>query len=286
MSPNSRTRRADVSPSVIVPSQSSTSSHSVERPCAVRGCRSRHTSTVRRALAAAGSSARTPAPAMLSPGKPAGLAQSKRRELGRAADPFEAGRRVGRTRPGVTTTGPRPRAKSRSFGGSGSAHAIPRASVYAADRTLRADDRCRSRDTERLAPGRDERRLGRRLLPDWRTRTTSARRTHGSTEGEAQGQGARPRSSGYSACSRAVPPPVKNDCRVCAASWTTLSPSTRPTQPRSSGCPTGWNMQRRIRARCVPRRPRSQGRHCARAPRSRSRDRARRRPIPRFRAPA
>ena len=45
--------------------------------------------------------------------------------------------------------------------------------------------------------------------------------------------------SGYSACSRAVPPPVKNDCRVCAARWTTLSPSTRPTQPRSSGCPTG-----------------------------------------------
>ena len=30
------------------------------------------------------------------------------------------------------------------------------------------------------------------------------------------------------------PPPVKNACSVCAASWTTRSPSIRPGQPRSS----------------------------------------------------
>ena len=41
-------------------------------------------------------------------------------------------------------------------------------------------------------------------------------------------------SSLYSACSRAAEPPVKKDCSVCAASWTTVSPSIRPGQPRSS----------------------------------------------------
>ena len=41
-------------------------------------------------------------------------------------------------------------------------------------------------------------------------------------------------SSRYSACSRAAEPPVKKDCSVWAASCTTLSPSIRPGQPRSS----------------------------------------------------
>ena len=49
--------------------------------------------------------------------------------------------------------------------------------------------------------------------------------------------------SGYDACSRALPPPVKNAWSVCAASWTTWSPSTRPGHPRSSGRSAGWNMQ-------------------------------------------
>src|SRR3954453_19213638 len=50
-------------------------------------------------------------------------------------------------------------------------------------------------------------------------------------------------SIGNSACSRAVPPPVKNDCSVCAASWITRSPSIRPGQPRSRWWPLGLNMQ-------------------------------------------
>src|SRR5581483_3250039 len=49
--------------------------------------------------------------------------------------------------------------------------------------------------------------------------------------------------SAYSACSRAAPPPVKNACNVCAASWTTRSPSIRPGQPRGKSIPTGLNMQ-------------------------------------------
>src|SRR3954469_17726396 len=49
--------------------------------------------------------------------------------------------------------------------------------------------------------------------------------------------------SAYSACSRADPPPVKNACSVCAASWMTRSPSTRPGQPRSRSFPFGENMQ-------------------------------------------
>ena len=49
--------------------------------------------------------------------------------------------------------------------------------------------------------------------------------------------------SAYSACSRAEPPPVKNDCSVCAASWITRSPSMRPGQPRSSASSLGVNMQ-------------------------------------------
>src|SRR5207302_4114084 len=48
--------------------------------------------------------------------------------------------------------------------------------------------------------------------------------------------------SAYSACSRAEPPPVKNDCSVCAASWITRSPSMRPGQPRSSASSRGVNM--------------------------------------------
>src|SRR5262245_26294716 len=50
-------------------------------------------------------------------------------------------------------------------------------------------------------------------------------------------------SSGYSACSRASPPPVKNDCNVWAASWITLSPSIRPGQPRSRRGKRGRNIQ-------------------------------------------
>src|SRR5262249_12587538 len=61
--------------------------------------------------------------------------------------------------------------------------------------------------------------------------------------GCSTGASRRTSASGYSACSRAEPPPVKNDCSVWAASWTTRSPSTRPTQPRSSGWSAGWNMQ-------------------------------------------
>src|SRR5262249_32387992 len=49
--------------------------------------------------------------------------------------------------------------------------------------------------------------------------------------------------SGYSACSRAWPPPVKNACNVCAASWITVSPSIRPGQPRSRNGSFGENMQ-------------------------------------------
>src|SRR3954453_17341576 len=49
--------------------------------------------------------------------------------------------------------------------------------------------------------------------------------------------------SAYSACSRASPPPVKNDCNVCAASWITRSPSMRPGQPRPSESSRGVNMQ-------------------------------------------
>src|SRR3954469_9638738 len=49
--------------------------------------------------------------------------------------------------------------------------------------------------------------------------------------------------SAYSACSRAEPPPVKNACSVCAASWITRSPSMRPGQPRSSASSRGVNMQ-------------------------------------------
>src|SRR5437660_2054479 len=49
--------------------------------------------------------------------------------------------------------------------------------------------------------------------------------------------------SAYSACSRAEPPPVKNDCSVWAASWITRSPSMRPGQPRSSASSRGVNMQ-------------------------------------------
>ena len=86
---------------------------------------------------------------------------------------------------------------------------------------------------------------------------------------------------GYSACSRAEPPPEKNDCSVCAARWTTRSPSTRPTHPRSSGCPTGWNMQS-FTARCAPRRRRSPGRRSAHVPRSPSPGRAHRRRSLRF----
>ena len=36
-----------------------------------------------------------------------------------------------------------------------------------------------------------------------------------------------------------TPPPVKNDCSVCAASWITRSPSIRPGQPRSSASSFG-----------------------------------------------
>ena len=39
------------------------------------------------------------------------------------------------------------------------------------------------------------------------------------------------------------PPPVKNACSVCAASWITLSPSIRPGQPRSRSWSRGENMQ-------------------------------------------
>src|SRR4051812_46274735 len=46
----------------------------------------------------------------------------------------------------------------------------------------------------------------------------------------------------YSACSRALPPPGKNDCSVCAASWMTRSPSIRPGHPRSSARSRGGNM--------------------------------------------
>ena len=56
-------------------------------------------------------------------------------------------------------------------------------------------------------------------------------------------------SRGYSACSRAPPPPVKNASSVCAASWMTRSPSTRPGQPRSRSASFGLNMQS-FTARC------------------------------------
>src|SRR5919201_5797662 len=43
-------------------------------------------------------------------------------------------------------------------------------------------------------------------------------------------------------CSRARPPPVKKASSVCAATWTTLSPSIFPGQPRSSASSRGVNM--------------------------------------------
>src|SRR5881392_2975543 len=50
-------------------------------------------------------------------------------------------------------------------------------------------------------------------------------------------------SSGKVSCSRALPPPVKKACSVCAASCTTRSPSIRPGHPRSSASSFGVNMQ-------------------------------------------
>ncbi len=196
-------------------------------------------------------------------------------------------RRPDRTSSAVTATGPRPSAKSRSFGGSTAGSPPLREDGERGERAVaRRSTAAILGARHETAPRRRSPPPARERPPDSRTRRTSCPSKTRIDGGWRTGARSRTSASGYSACSRAVPPPVKNDCSVCAARWTTRSPSTRPTQPRSSGCPTGWNMQSRIRARCVPRRPRSPGRRCARAPRSRSPGRARPRASRRLRGRA
>ena len=117
---------------------------------------------------------------------------------------------------------------------------VPSAPTIAAGRTSASTvsapfGACASARGERIAAG----------FANSKRAASSKRRTAGGCSTGAQNDTA---SSGYSACSRAPPPPRKYDCSVCAARWTTRSPSIRPTQPRSSGWSSGWNMQSRIAA--------------------------------------
>src|SRR3954467_10391148 len=120
------------------------------------------------------------------------------------------------------------------------------------DLVLRTVDRCRIGEVEHrlLVP------LRRNLLAAQRSRRLDVLLEHievayrgrvqdGRTEGDLGERILRvpPGGSGYSACRRALPPPVKYDCNVCAASCTTVSPSTIPGQPRSSCRSRGVNMQ-------------------------------------------
>jgi hypothetical protein len=79
-------------------------------------------------------------------------------------------------------------------------------------------------------------------FPNQNTSLASKTRTFG---GCSTGTSSVTSASRYSACSRAPPPPRKKACSVCAARWSTRSPSTRPTQPRSIGLSFGWNMHSR-----------------------------------------
>ena len=73
---------------------------------------------------------------------------------------------------------------------------------------------------------------------------------------------------------------MKNDCSVCAARWTTRSPSMRPGQPRSSSWPRGVNMQSLTHGSVCTITSATSGAPGGSAPRPRSRARARPRACP------
>ena len=128
-----------------------------------------------------------------------------------------------------------------------------------------------SRTTRRARPARprDARRVLHVLLEGVEV-AHRRRAAHGRAAGRTS-------SSGYSACSRAAPPPVKNASSVCAASWITRSPSIRPGQPRGPRCPSGVNMQASLRLRVDDDVGDARAARGGSAPRSRSRARAPRR---------
>ena len=139
---------------------------------------------------------------------------------------------------GVTTSGPRPSAKSRSFGGGrpGARHSArsvkppsaPSAPITAASLGSTVERIAAEGGGATVAPGPTIA-VG---LANAKTCSDSKTRTDG---GCCTGARKTTSASGYSACSRALAPPLKKCWSVCAARCTTRSPSTRPTQPRSSG---------------------------------------------------
>ena len=77
----------------------------------------------------------------------------------------------------------------------------------------------------------------RRASPSGRTARRRAR-----PAGRAPARAGRSRRARTRHARARLPPPVKNACSVCAASWTTPSPSIVPGQPRSSSSSRGVNM--------------------------------------------
>src|SRR3954447_10883236 len=141
---------------------------------------------------------------------------------------------------GVVTTGPSVSAKSRCFApwSCGANHSTsgvkppiaPPAPMIPATR---------STDSAPGTPGSPSTALIAAGVAKTKSPASSKIRTEG---GRSTGARKTTSASGYSACSRAWPPPVKNACSVCAASWITMSPSIRPGQPRSRSWSTGENM--------------------------------------------
>ena len=220
-----------VSRSVTVPSQSRTSrinasghaqrADAVDLELARRRRRRRATTTGGPAITSPGRSiVRRPASASASAQE-----NAVRRALDGPRRPRSAGRRA---RPwpissGVTTDGPSTSPKSDCFTSgcsAGSCHSSSRRS--AADLAVGADHDGDPRP-RREARARDRRRSARPRRSRWRSGTSRPSSKSRTVGGYCTGTSRVTSASGYSACSRAPPPPRKNDCSVCAARWSIRS---------------------------------------------------------------